>query len=64
MPDRVSGRPCAMNTAECGVAGGERRDQCVQGPRRLLPERAGPPFVAFAVEAHDRVLAEVEVLDA
>jgi hypothetical protein len=30
----------------------------------LLPERAGPPLFAFAVEAHDRVLAEVEVLDA
>ncbi len=30
----------------------------------LVPERAGPPLVALAVQAHGRVLAEVEVLDA
>jgi hypothetical protein len=36
----------------------------LQDPGGLLPERAGSPFVAFAVEAHDRVLTEIEVLDA
>ena len=30
----------------------------------LPPERAGPPFVALAVQPDGRVLAEVEVLDA
>ena len=29
----------------------------------LPPERAGSPFVALAVQAHGRMLAEVEMLD-
>ena len=55
-----------MNTAVVGGGGG-----CVLGFEELLeraggllPERAGSPFVALAVQAHGRVLAEVEVPDA
>jgi hypothetical protein len=39
-------------------------EQGGQQPCGLLPERAGAPFAAFAVQAHQRVLAEVEVLGA
>ena len=54
-------------------AGGEHRgrraravavlglEQLLERAGGLLPERAGAPFVAFAVQADGRVLAEVEV---
>ena len=39
-------------------------EQLLERAGGLLPERAGSPFVAFAVQANGGVLAEVEVLDA
>ena len=65
--DAVAGQrlAVAVNTAVSGSgarpAGSSRS---LSSSRGLLPQRAGPPFVAFAVQADGRVLAEVEVLDA
>ena len=52
----ASSRWTAVYRKVCGQGG--------QQPGCLLPERAGPPFAAFAVQAHQRVLAEVEVAGA
>ena len=37
--------------------------QLLDGSCGVLPERAGAPFVALAVQAHGRVIGEIEVPD-
>ena len=49
----------------CGVGGGAgESEQVAQQSCGLVPQRAGAPLVALAVQAHQWVRTEVEVLDA
>ncbi len=59
--ERLSARGEHRGRGWRGVLGCQ---ELVEDDGGLPPERAGSPFVALAVQAHGRVLAEVEVLDA
>jgi hypothetical protein len=61
--DAEPGERATNSRAEDGRVSRSLQDERPKEPGRLVPDGTGPPFVAFAMQAHARASLEIHMLD-